>query len=498
MKKYSFFYDESEHSRKINLTTITAENYSDSFVAVVIGWLSEYEPNIKKEYETFEEKYIHRQSHGELKSSTIKQSQLKYGFASLNKDNISMVSDYFNLLDDNTFLYFAVISKIEFIVRQIFEGYQNGFFVDMDAMKYSITKVLTIYKPIEIISGMYETTGELIALLKSFFKSQIERDEVNKDLKKQEIEAFQQILLLLDDVSEIKAIDWNYKIAFDGFAKYLTENGIQNYSLTIDKEGNNNNTAKAAGIVGLSDVTESDSKSCFGIRMADMLAGIISKMIKTLNQALAYSSTEEQTNKKILDKNWFVLNDRQLMLYKKLHYIVVELNKTWYKVYAGNYSDGLIVFIALLNYINHFDSVEEINRDIDMQAEYFNSFCCDSLAEHFSRMRNKLPLDPVDRTDKDFFLNQRGAKVYFDITKQPILNVKNGTHIYDVLSVGFSKELIPMITMQKDQEIICCRIPDDLSDWAVTVVALANSGENFFPAKVAFTKNKDGYFADIL
>jgi hypothetical protein len=497
MNKYNFFYDESEHSRKINLATITAENYSDSFVAVIVGWLSEHDDNFMEKYEAFEEKYKHRKSNGELKSTTLKQSQLKYGFASLNKENISLVNDFLDLFDDNTFLYFAVISKIEYIVNQIFEGYKNNIFVDMDSMRYSIAKALIVYKPSDIISGMYETTGELVALMKEFFKSQIERDKANIRLKEQEIESFQQILFLLDDVSKIKKIDWNYEIAFDGFYKYLLEKGIQTYTLTIDKEGGSSNTANVAKRVGISNVIESDSRYTSGVRIADMLAGIISKMIKSLDQAMAYSTLEDQTNKKILDKSWFELRNQHLLLYKKMYKIVIGLNQAWYKSYAGNYSDDLIVFIALLNFMNNFESVEDI-RDINMQGEYFNSYCCESLAQHFSRMRNKLPLDPIVYTGEDFFFNQRGAKVYFDSSRQPILKIKNGTRIFDILSVGFSRESVPMITLQEGREIMCYRIPDELLEWAVTVVGLAKTGMNLFPTKVAFTKNKDGYFADIL
>lgn len=35
--EYGFFYDEAEHSRKINYKTITAQNYYDNFVAVIVG-----------------------------------------------------------------------------------------------------------------------------------------------------------------------------------------------------------------------------------------------------------------------------------------------------------------------------------------------------------------------------------------------------------------------------------------------------------------------------
>jgi|AGTN01.1.fsa_nt_gi hypothetical protein len=97
MSKYSFYYDESEHSRKINHKTITAENYFDSFIAVVVGCLSNNQTGLYERYEAFESKYRHRQSNGELKSTTIKQSQLKSGFASLNADNLSLLGGCLNI-----------------------------------------------------------------------------------------------------------------------------------------------------------------------------------------------------------------------------------------------------------------------------------------------------------------------------------------------------------------------------------------------------------------
>lgn len=35
--KYCFYYDESEHSRVINLSTVTGETYYDGFLATILG-----------------------------------------------------------------------------------------------------------------------------------------------------------------------------------------------------------------------------------------------------------------------------------------------------------------------------------------------------------------------------------------------------------------------------------------------------------------------------
>ena len=497
MSKYKFYYDESEHSRKINYKTVTADNYYDNFTAVVVGWRSEYEADLFCRYTAFEEKYKHRQSKGELKSTTIRQSQLEHGFASLNKDNVSLLEDFLTLFDENTLIYYAIISKIEYIIRQLFEDYKNSFFFDMDAMKYSITKALIIYQPKDIINGLYDNTGELVKLLKKFFTVQIQKDKANEALKKKEIEQYNQILMLLDNVSTIKTIDWNYSIVFDGFKNYLTERTIDNYSLTIDKEGENSNTAKAAERECLTSVEEADSLTSCGIRMADMLAGLISKLLKALHNALSYTSEKEQISKKILNSNWFVIDEQQLSLYKRLQNVAIDLNASWYKTFSGIYSDDLIVFIAFLNFMSHFESIQAIQSNIAMQGEYFNAYACECLSNYYKRIHNKLPIDPIDRSSKEYLLNRQGAKVYFDVTKQPLLEVKKQI-VCDTLAVGFNHEMIPLITIAEKGKAMCYRLPNELSEWAITVVGFANKGENLFPSKVVFTRTKDRLYANIL
>ena len=183
MGKYHFYYDESEHSRKINLNTVNADNYYDNFIAAIVGWKVENEKSVFEKYVAFEEKYADRKSKGELKSQTLRQNQFENGFASMNKDNVCFLADLLSIFDGDTSIYFAVISKIEYIVAQIFDGYENSFLFDMDAMKYSIIKAILTYRPKEIIEGVFENTGELVTALKEFFQDRIRRNKANISLK---------------------------------------------------------------------------------------------------------------------------------------------------------------------------------------------------------------------------------------------------------------------------------------------------------------------------
>ncbi len=500
---YKFYYDESEHSRKINYNTVTAENYYDNFVSVIIGWSRERENAIFEKYSAFEAKYAERKDkNGELKNQTLKQNQLEFGFASLSKQNVQFIDDFLSLFDREIKCYFSIASKIEYLVLQLFAEYKNNFFVDADAMKYSITKALVTYRPKEVIKCIYDSPESFVAILKEFFRVRIKYNKKNIELKKQESNVFDEILIYLDNVSVTPEIHWDYHMPFDGFKKYLQEEQIEYYFLTLDKEGKldeKSKTLQSACDMGLNNVVEADSLSSCGLRMADMMAGILGKLLKSLCNSLRYHSPEEGTQKKLLDTKWFRMNETQLFLYKKLYRIICEWDHAWYKSYAGIYSDDLITFIALLNYMNHFDSVKQIfDENLSMQGEYFNAFACKQLSDYFERRKNKVPIEPITDSTKEFFLNQRGAKVYFDSEKQPKLPLCDGSQTFDVLSVGVDKNLVPLITILKDRAPMCFRLPEELSEWALSVVGMANMGTNLFPSKVTFTCVCGKFYADIL
>lgn len=496
---YLFFYDETEHSRKISLETITASNYYDNFISVIVGWTSEDSESVTSKYLAFEEKYGYRKKNGELKSQTMKTRDFKLGFASLNNHTIEFYEDLISLFDDKIIIYFSVFSKIEYVVNQLFSEYHNSLLVDVDSMKYSIIKAINVYRPAKVIEAIYKEPQIFVDELRFFLEEQIIKNQSNSVLKERENQAFEEILILLDDTEFPESLDWTYFAPFDGFNKLLTEMHIEDYKLVVDREGDEKHTLNSARFVGLQNVTEEDSKEYVGIRMADMLAGLISKLMQSLKMSLTSDYKVGKIEKTLLDSGWFAMSQRQLDLYKKLYRVICVNNHYWYKTYAGIYFDDLVAFVSLLQYINHFESMDEIrNGQLDMQPEYYNAFVCDSLQERYKIMRNKLPIEPILDDDKEYYYNQRGAKVYKNIDCQPLLPLQEGRNKYLVLSVGFEKRGVPLATIFENGNPICYRLPDEYYEWALTVVGMANSGEKFFPEEVVFSLVDGRYYVDIL
>ena len=127
--KYMLFYDETEHSRKINYETVTANNYYDNFITGIVGWKAEEDECISDRYLAFESKYAYRKKDGELKSQTMKAKDFRLGFASLNNHTIEFYEDLISLLDDKIVIYFSVFSKIEYVINQLFVNYHSSMFI---------------------------------------------------------------------------------------------------------------------------------------------------------------------------------------------------------------------------------------------------------------------------------------------------------------------------------------------------------------------------------
>ena len=108
--KYSFYYDESGHSRVLTEETITADNYDDFFVAVIVGIEENDKTFLEIDYQLFEQKYKTIYQVDELKSTVLGNKKYTYGFNSFKKDDLCFINDFLDLVvKHNLLIYISIL-----------------------------------------------------------------------------------------------------------------------------------------------------------------------------------------------------------------------------------------------------------------------------------------------------------------------------------------------------------------------------------------------------
>ncbi len=498
-----FFYDESEHSRKLTKETLLAENFREHFVASIIGILQSEKEKVEKEYSLFEEKYkrVYTIKYGsELKSTILTPKKYSFGLVTFKKDDLNLINDYLDILITNNInIYITSINKIEYLILQLLRIYKNTLVIDADSLKYSITKMVSLYQPKNVIEAIYNNDSSFLDELEKFMLNVKKKNEsIGQDYRVLENKAIDQALIILQSVAKDVQLNWDYEISFDGFVKYLREIKCKEYNLTIDKEGNGK-TLQAALSAGLNKSCEMKSDESFGLRISDFLAGMFSSFMKAIKQSFVNGPTEETKNLLFMNQNWFNINQIHLEIYKKLKKVIIEQHKVWDKIYSGKYCDDLYTFIAILHYFDSFNNIEEFNKysKYDHQVRLNNSVV-NMLDDHFKKMGNKLPIEPAN-IDNGVYYNQRGAKCYVDYRKHKTLKILSSGNKYYVLSAGFFGNFDKAcVTILENNKPVCYLLPDNLKSWVINLVGLKSIGQELLPSFVLFTFNKGKYFADIL
>lgn len=482
MTKCKFYYDETEHSRSLTLSTVTADEFYDGFVVAVIGWDESREAELERRYLAFEERY---RSPGavELKSTALAKKQFRYGFHSLTKANVRLVYDFLDFFDENMFVYRSFSSKVEHLMYRLFDRYRSVPGVNTDFMKYTLAKLVVQYRPREIVEAFYGDPEKLIGELCSFLLDRIERNKTNPALKHVETEQCHALLAVLDDASPLESVEWEYYPPLEGFALYLSEHGeIDGYELNIDQE---ERTAAAARELGFDPVFQVDSKDCFGIRMADMLAGIVGKLLKAIRAELTYRSKDDELKKNLFDEKWFELDNARLELYKQLRKVLMLFDNCWYKTYGGVYSDDLVVLISLLNYLGNFEGAGALRANLDIHAEAFNTCCCMDLKLHFDKLEVGVPWrDAPNANSENLF--------------RPRLRFGDEPIVRNAVKVMLAEDGAPMVVVRESGKDTVYVLPDGLVGWVSMLVSNEGLADLVLPCDVRFQVVNGRCCADML
>ena len=386
-KNMVFFFDESFHSRKINKKTVEDENFFDNYVMTGIGCLRKDLHKYESVYREFEEKFKKEFSineHDELKSKIVKKEQYRYGIKSFNKKSLEFYKAYWKLMNLSDCVYYVcAISKLEYLLTQF--NYNILGIRDYNSFVYSIVKAINVYRPQSVLNALFEENEFLLEELIKFLNRKILENE-NNPIKVHENESFKECILVLEEINgENIDFKWKYNNIYIGFKKFVRELEIKDVRIVIDKEGDSNtNTANACKKEGFKDVIEKDSKTTTMLRCVDLMCGFISKMMRAIYEDTKTSDDEKYIERKILNKEWFEINEEQFWLYKEIAKYFKKYSNYFWGTYISVYFDSFFQFIDLIYYFDKFEDYEKFKTiNSSEHRESYNEFIVRHINEKF-------------------------------------------------------------------------------------------------------------------
>lgn len=382
---FNFYYDECGHTRVITEKAINDDQFFIYFASAIIGWKQSFEENFFVKYSKFEEKYKRFYCVDELKSNVIRTKKYLYGLSSMNDSDIDFLNEYCDLiLNDDVFIYFSFLNKLNLLIAKgVFTIKDER--INVAQLAYSISKLIEVYRPQNVIHALYSNDiDNFKSELRSFLN---EKYNENKNIIGKETEnyAVLSILLLIDEIKLPRNCNFFYEAIFAGFYDFLDEVGINQLILMIDKEGSGKTLLSASKF--FDECSETDSKESFGIRCADLCAGLFGRILNSMVKTFHPKNEKVVPLKRLLPLEWFDFDEKRFLLYKKLKKIFIDKNNVYDKVFSTIYSDDLLYLICFLNCIDSFDTFEEYKeKDFNLLREYLNTYVNESLANRFDML----------------------------------------------------------------------------------------------------------------
>lgn len=382
---YNFYYDENGHTRVITEKAINDDQFFIYFSSSIIGWKQIFEEQFNKDYLKFEEKYKKIYSVKELKSSIIKSKKYEFGLYSFNDSDIDFLNDYADIiLDDNIFIHFSFFNKYHLLISKGLYNIKDKN-IRISPLAYSISKFIEVYRPSNVIHALYEKNLSKFKI--EFSNFLIEMINKNKNVfgKESENHAILQVLTVIDKIKLPTNYDFFYDAIFAGFYNFLDEVKIDYLVLMIDKEGSGKTLHSASKF--FNECYEVDSNESFGIRCADLCTGLFGRLLNSIAKTFHPKNQKEVPLKRLLPANWFDIDEKRFLLYKKLKKILIDKNNVYDKIFSSCYSDDLLYLIDFLSYLDSFQTIDEFMKtEVICHQESLNSFVNESLRKRFDML----------------------------------------------------------------------------------------------------------------
>lgn len=411
--KYLFYFDETYNDKRITLNergyiNVLQNDKSDTYIGVFTGFTNDAINNAVAEFEHFEhiyKKLFDIKYDKEIKSEVVKVKQYKYGLRSFNNLSYNFYYDFFNILkNNNIILHITYMSKLECYIKEVFKDIKMPMFVNRTKFLYSLIKFFIHFNDEELFKALYRAQDEVeLNNLKELLCENFERvifSENNIERKVLEHRALLEMLTIIDNAILVPVktkVDFDYDQNFVGLLKLLDELSIKpnKVKLVIDYE---ENTFNAASKYSFGKLCKSHSKDNIRLRFSDLLAGFIGRMIVSIvndlqkNEVLLCdlknSDNYDIASRRMLDLQWFNLDEKTLELYKLVYFVLVKKQNHYWNTNSSIYFDGACCFYSLLEYISQYRNIEEYNSiELKEHQMQFNNLCCTRMYYRYKKMK---------------------------------------------------------------------------------------------------------------
>lgn len=396
-----FYYDETFHDRKITqdkngILNGYSKNSNDSFIYALIGF--DESSNLIDKYSELESRIKEDlQLDKELKSTRFNKDNFEFGLKSMKRQCKNLYYEFLPLLIDFNFVFqVGMISKTEFVLRQLLDNINISIPIIEESFIYSLTKFIERHRLNYLLNEAFFASNNNIQI---FLEKLIELLEIVyatiKDIPREEREAYaikEHLFILKHSAiknNNVITSEWNYSFIANGVYQRLSELDSLNSKVFVDNE---QKTYEAFTLKGLNAIQQ-DSINSIGVRLADMFVGFVGKFVRSLKNdlsdpelnSLSDIKKEAYENRRLLSKEWFDIDQQTFNLYKKIGHYFMN-NATYWSSFTLSYFDDAAIFFWFFDYFDTYKCYNHYLNYMKKHVERFNSFCCSNLQSKYDEM----------------------------------------------------------------------------------------------------------------
>ena len=369
------------------------------YLGIYVGIPEKQVTDINEEYISFEEsmrKSIKSlQQVDEIKGKNV----LKKGyvpFPKLKDDSLEFTNAFLDFMISRPDIYIhgVIPHKAQVVVQSRLQDWlywleDQGAGIVIDNIFYSLVKYLVTddlkHKFRNILFDEDAQTKKILDVLKKELQDFSERNK-NIGNRAGQVNFFNELVRILKKYPVPYSMRQNdtFKYTFDQLTYGLeldlltlngTDYGTGKHRLFPDDDAPVD-AFKEIEFLSVEDSVKSEDTP--GVRMADILAGLIAKILVPLNRDLSRDKADLNNIKK-LPKEWFEMTELSLEVIKKLQQLIFTRQ---YQIIHGIYGDHYIALHSYVDFISQFENVEEIKQQKDIVNEFHN-YLVSRLASYF-------------------------------------------------------------------------------------------------------------------